>query len=187
MPFTVPDFAAPEECARLVDLARPRLALSTVAAQDGANKLDPVRSGRLAFLNDALDPLVCDLSHRIARLLELPDVTRFEDFQVLCYGLNEQYEPHFDAFPLTWTPWIQHGGQRVATAILGLIAPEEGGETVFPDRDERYPVVPGQLLVFANVLEDERTPNPLSRHGGAPVIRGEKWVVTKWVRQGRFR
>ncbi len=26
----------------------------------------------------------------------------------------------------------------------------------------------------------------LSLHGGAPVIEGEKWVATKWLRQGVF-
>jgi prolyl 4-hydroxylase len=25
-----------------------------------------------------------------------------------------------------------------------------------------------------------------SLHGGAPVVEGEKWVATKWVREGRF-
>ena len=31
-------------------------------------------------------------------------------------------------------------------------------------------------------------PHPVTRtlHGGAPVIAGEKWVATKWLREGRF-
>ena len=185
MPFTIPHFATHEECARLVDLARPRLALSTVATDAGHQEQDPRRTGQLAFLADRLDPLVLALSRRIAAVFEV-DRERFEDFQVLCYGQNEEYQPHLDSFPMT-TPWVKHGGQRVATAILGLVAPEQGGETVFPNRQEKYPVVVGQLLVFSNVMEDEVTPNALSLHGGAPVVQGQKWVATKWCRQAAFR
>jgi prolyl 4-hydroxylase len=31
-------------------------------------------------------------------------------------------------------------------------------------------------------------PHPATRtlHGGAPVIEGEKWVATKWLRERRF-
>ena len=31
-------------------------------------------------------------------------------------------------------------------------------------------------------------PSPLTRtlHGGSPVLAGEKWVATKWLRAGRF-
>jgi prolyl 4-hydroxylase len=28
--------------------------------------------------------------------------------------------------------------------------------------------------------------DPLSLHAGAPVLSGEKWVATKWMRQLRF-
>ena len=31
-------------------------------------------------------------------------------------------------------------------------------------------------------------PHAITRtlHGGAPVVRGEKWVATKWLREGEF-
>jgi prolyl 4-hydroxylase len=28
--------------------------------------------------------------------------------------------------------------------------------------------------------------NTKTLHGGAPVVAGEKWVATKWMREGRF-
>ncbi|HET8871443.1 MAG TPA: 2-oxoglutarate-dependent dioxygenase, partial [Aquabacterium sp.] len=30
------------------------------------------------------------------------------------------------------------------------------------------------------------SPDTLTLHGGAPVVRGEKWVATKWLRERRF-
>ena len=29
-------------------------------------------------------------------------------------------------------------------------------------------------------------PDSLSLHGGAPVLAGEKWVATKWLRERAF-
>ena len=29
-------------------------------------------------------------------------------------------------------------------------------------------------------------PQTKTLHGGAPVLAGEKWVATKWLRAGRF-
>ena len=29
--------------------------------------------------------------------------------------------------------------------------------------------------------------NPLTLHAGMPVIKGEKWIATKWMRQRVFR
>jgi prolyl 4-hydroxylase len=33
---------------------------------------------------------------------------------------------------------------------------------------------------------DRAHPSTKTLHGGAPVIAGEKWVATKWLREGRF-
>jgi prolyl 4-hydroxylase len=33
---------------------------------------------------------------------------------------------------------------------------------------------------------DRPHPDTQSLHGGAPVREGEKWVATKWLRQGVF-
>jgi prolyl 4-hydroxylase len=33
---------------------------------------------------------------------------------------------------------------------------------------------------------DRAHPSTKTLHEGAPVIEGEKWVATKWVREGRF-
>ena len=43
----------------------------------------------------------------------------------------------------------------------------------------------GTLLVWNNA--DERgMPNPWTLHAGNPVVRGTKYVVTKWYRCGRW-
>ena len=64
-----------------------------------------------------------------------------------------------------------------------LNTPEAGGETTFPD--VRFDVAPikGNAVFFSYDRPHEMTG---TRHGGAPVLAGEKWVATKWMRLGEF-
>ena len=41
--------------------------------------------------------------------------------------------------------------------------------------------VMGKLLVFKNVLRDSNKVDKRSLHGGLPVIKGEKWIMTSWL------
>jgi prolyl 4-hydroxylase len=62
--------------------------------------------------------------------------------------------------------------------------PVIGGGTTFPDVKLEVAPVKGNAVFFSY----ERA-HPVSRtlHGGAPVVEGEKWVATKWLREGVFR
>ena len=62
---------------------------------------------------------------------------------------------------------------------------EEGGATDFPRLGIAIEPRPGTLLIWNNADEDG-TPNPWTIHAGNPVIRGTKYVVTKWYRCGRW-
>jgi 2OG-Fe(II) oxygenase superfamily len=43
----------------------------------------------------------------------------------------------------------------------------------------------GDAVLFYN-LKPDAVPDPLSLHASCPVIRGKKWVATKWMRLGSF-
>lgn len=45
--------------------------------------------------------------------------------------------------------------------------------------------VKGDAVLFYN-LKPDAVPDPLSLHASCPVIKGKKWVATKWVRLGSF-
>ena len=69
--------------------------------------------------------------------------------------------------------------------MVYLNTPEKGGETVFPR--VRLKIVPekGKAVLFYNVSDSGRV-DPMSFHGGAPVERGEKWLMTCWLREHPF-
>jgi prolyl 4-hydroxylase len=179
-------FLSEAECDALVDAARPRLVRSrTVQTQTGGEELNADRTSSGMFFNRGEGALIQRIEARIARLLRWP-VENGEGLQVLHYLPGAEYKPHYDYFDPAepGTPsLLQRGGQRVATLLLYLNEPERGGGTTFPDAGLEVAPHRGHAVFFSY---DRPTPATRTLHGGAPVIAGEKWVATKWLREREF-
>ncbi len=175
-----------EECDALIELAKPRLARSlTVATKTGGEEVNADRTSNGMFFQRGEGELVRRIEARIARLVDWP-VENGEGLQVLHYQPGTEYKPHYDYFDPgePGTPSIlRRGGQRVATLVMYLGEPAKGGGTTFPDVHLEVAPKKGNGVFFSY----ER-PHPSTRtlHGGAPVLAGEKWIATKWLRERRF-
>ncbi|MBG6081264.1 prolyl 4-hydroxylase [Rubrivivax gelatinosus] len=175
-----------EECDELVALARPRLARSeTVDNSTGGSEVNAARTSDGMFFERGETPLIERIERRIAELVRWP-VERGEGLQVLRYRPGAQYKPHHDFFdpahPGT-ANILRRGGQRVGTVVMYLNTPAGGGATTFPEVGLEVQPVKGNAVFFSyeRPLASTRT-----LHGGAPVLDGEKWVATKWMREGVF-
>jgi len=177
---------ADEECDELITLAKPRMARSlTVATRTGGEELNADRTSNGMFFQRGENALVARIEARIARLVNWP-LENGEGLQILQYRPGAEYKPHYDYFDPAepGTPTIlKRGGQRVGTLVMYLSEPEKGGGTTFPD--VRLEVAPkrGNAVFFSY---DRPHPSTRTLHGGAPVIAGEKWIATKWLRERRF-
>ena len=174
------------ECEALVEAAKPRLLRSrTIDTQTGAEALNRDRTSDGMFFTRFENAIVQRVELRVARLLGWP-VQNFEGMQVLRYRNGAQYKPHYDYFdtgePAT-PALLARGGQRVATLIMYLQAPERGGATVFPDAAISVPPIRGSAVFFSYA---DASADSLSLHGGAPVEAGEKWIATLWLRERKF-
>jgi len=175
-----------DECDQLIALAKPRLARSlTVATKTGGEEINADRTSNGMFFQRGENELVRRIEQRIARLVNWPEENG-EGLQILQYGPGAEYKPHYDYFDPSepGTPTIvKRGGQRVGTLVMYLAEPEKGGGTVFPDVHLEVSPRKGNAVFFSY----ER-PHPSTRtlHGGQPVIEGEKWIATKWLRERRF-
>jgi prolyl 4-hydroxylase len=182
------DVLSAEECAGLIERARPRLAPSTIV--DPATGRDIVADHRTSlgmFFRLGEDALIARLDRRVSEVMNRP-VENGEGFQVLYYATGAANTPHFDFLQPSNAAnqaSIARSGQRVSTLVAYLNEVEDGGETVFPAAGWTVSPHPGSAVYFeyTNRLGqlDSRTV-----HGGNAVVRGEKWVLTKWMRERRF-
>jgi prolyl 4-hydroxylase len=175
-----------EECDEMRELSRARLVRSeTVDNATGGSEVNPSRTSEGMFFQRGEHPLCQRIEQRIAALVNWP-VENGEGLQVLRYGPGAEYRPHHDYFdpaqPGAGTI-LKRGGQRVGTVVMYLNSPAKGGGTTFPDVALEVAPLKGHAVFFSY-----DRPHPMTRtlHGGAPVIEGEKWVATKWLREGRF-
>jgi prolyl 4-hydroxylase len=182
------DVLSADECAALVERARPRLAASTIV--DPATGHDVVADHRTSqgmFFRLGEDDLISRLDRRISEVMNLP-VENGEGFQVLYYPTGAVNTPHFEFLqpsnPANQAS-IARSGQRVSTLIAYLNDVEEGGETVFPEAGWNVGPLQGNAVYFEYCNRLGQV-DARSVHGSNAVTRGEKWVLTKWMRQRRF-
>ena len=178
---------SPEECDALIAAAAPRMARSlTVATKTGGEEVNDDRTSDGMFFQRGENPVVQRIEERIARLLDWP-IENGEGLQVLHYRPGAEYKPHYDYFdpgePGTATI-LKRGGQRVGTLVMYLNTPEKGGGTTFPDVHVEVGPQRGNAVFFSY---ERAAPSTRTLHGGAPVIAGEKWIATKWLREREFK
>jgi prolyl 4-hydroxylase len=175
-----------EESEQLIALATPRLARSlTVATRTGGEEVNADRTSNGMFFQRGENDLVRKIEERIARLVDWP-MENGEGLQVLHYQPGTEYKPHYDYFDPgePGTPTIlKRGGQRVATIVIYLGEPDKGGGTTFPDVGLEVAPKRGNAVFFSY---DKPHPSTKTLHGGSPVLAGEKWIATKWLRERRF-
>jgi prolyl 4-hydroxylase len=173
-----------DECARLIEEARGDLRPSTVLSAEGQpGTREPGRTSETAWLEGARSPLVQRIIRRAAFVLCWP-AANFEGLQVLRYTVGSEYRQHDDFFRATHDAVLRCGGQRVATLLMYLDTPPRGGATAFPRVHTHVRAHQGQALYFSYPVPDATS---RTSHAGCPVIEGEKWAATLWLRQGPWR
>ncbi|XP_027347974.1 probable prolyl 4-hydroxylase 10 [Abrus precatorius] len=201
--FLYHHFLSKEECEYLIKIAKPNMHKSTVVDNETGKSIDSrVRTSSGTFLTRGRDQIVSNIEKRIAHFTFIP-IEHGEGLQVLHYEVGQKYEPHFDYFMDEFN--TKNGGQRIATVLMYLSDVEEGGETVFPAAKGNFSSVPwwnelsdcgkeglsikpkmGDALLFWSMKPDA-TSDPSSLHGSCPVIKGNKWSCTKWMRVNEFK
>ena len=177
-----------QECEQLIELARPRLRPSTVVdPQTGTNTVANYRNSEGMFFRLSETPLIARLDRRISELMNCP-LENGEGLQVLRYGPGGHTAPHFD-FLIPSNPTndasLKRSGQRLSTLMIYLSDVTRGGETVFPEVGLSVSPRRGNAVYF-EYANSRQELDARSLHAGAPVIEGEKWAVTKWMRTRPF-
>lgn len=177
-----------EECDQVIELSEGKLQRSTIVDPDtGRPEIVKNRSSESTSFQLSETPLIDRLDRRISDLMNWP-LENGEGMQILRYGVGGEYRPHFDYFPPDQpghAPHIARGGQRTATLVVYLNDVEGGGDTVFPEAGISIPPRKGHAVYF-RYFNNVGQLDPATKHAGAPVRAGEKWIMTKWMRRYRY-
>jgi len=181
--FAVGNFFTPEECGRLMAI------IDAVAQPSRAYDAAYTSGHRTSYSGDVdpHDPFIKKLQRRIDDLLGI-DPSYGETIQGQRYLPGQEFQAHTDWFPASTAYWEQEkarGGQRSFTAMAFLNPVDEGGSTDFPRLNISIEPRPGALLIWNNA-DPEGVPNPWTIHAGKPVVRGVKYIITKWYRTRRW-
>ena len=186
--ITFDNFMSHEECDQLIALASSKMVASRVVNNDtGEESLDSVRTSTGTFFKLNEDEFIAKIDRRISEVMCWPAVNG-EGIQVLNYQIGAEYTAHFDYFPYEVAGSKKHlatGGQRVSTLVMYLNDVEQGGETSFPDIGISAVPKKGSAVYF-EYCNSKGQVDPLSLHAGNPVVKGEKWIATKWMRQHKY-
>ncbi len=184
--FLLRNIVSVDEAGHLMNLAAPNLKPSQVVTPgQGQVKMQIRTSHETRFQPEIRDLVINHIERRLAAHSHHP-VENGENLLILRYRPGEEYKPHFDYFdPKVFanSEALSYGGQRVATLLTYLNRVPEGGGTYFPNAGLEVVPEKGAALLFYNVLPDGSV-DPMSRHAGQPVIRGEKWAMSRWIRAG---
>jgi prolyl 4-hydroxylase len=177
-----------DECRTLIEMARPRLAPSTlVDPLTGRDAVSDKRSSWGMFFRLEENDFIARIDRRVSLLMNLP-LEHGEGLQVLHYPTGAGSEPHFDYLQPTSAAnreSLLRSGQRVSTLVTYLNDVPAGGQTVFPALGWAVSPLRGNAVYF-EYGDDNGRVDARSLHASAPVTGGEKWVATKWMRSRPF-
>jgi len=154
----------------------------------GASQLDPdidfnIRTSYVAWLPKN-DKIIKKIILKVCKLTNM-NFKNVEDLQVVKYEPNGYYNEHHDSCCDDHEDCIEFAkdGNRIVTMIIYLTDDFEGGATNFPMINKQYkPKKYSGLMFFPmNRAGDKCHENSL--HAGMPVLSGEKYIATIWIRE----
>ncbi|MGM0838106.1 MAG: 2OG-Fe(II) oxygenase [Bacillota bacterium] len=168
-----------EECDELIKLSKDRMQRSKIG---NAREVDDLRTSSSMFFQEGENDIITRIEKRTSQIMNIP-VEHGEGLQILNYKIGQEYKAHFDFFSSANRPV---NNPRVSTLVMYLNDVDEGGETYFPKLN--FSVTPKKgTAVYFEYFYDNHHLNELTLHGGSPIINGEKWAATQWMRRKRYK
>jgi prolyl 4-hydroxylase len=177
--YEIDDFLSDSECAAVIEKMKDALIPSTVTNPETDKS---VRTSTTAFLR-CTDSFYSAINNKFHEFMRIP-LAMGEEPQGQKYEVGQEFKPHCDWFDVNQAYNQVHLnlGQRTYTMMVYLNDVEEGGETKFTKVNFLVKPKKGKAVVWNNIDKDIKG-NWFSEHWGTPVIKGEKYIITKWFRE----
>lgn len=180
-----PSFLEPALCDWLIERAQVRLRPALIYSGERVrDTVDEMRTNSISVWNlSCMDLINVVVQYRIAAACGAP-IDNLEAPTALHYQVGQQITNHCDYINPrnpNYRTEIATRGERVITFLTYLNDDYDGGETDFPVMKLRHKGKRGDGLFFCNALPSTQT-DDRSLHAGLPPTRGEKWLVSQFIR-----
>jgi prolyl 4-hydroxylase len=181
-----PSFVSAEICEWLVEKSRDRLVRAPVYSQATRQEaISETRTNTWAMFN-VLEADVVSVLVQVRMCATTGLAFRYlEPLAVLHYGVGEEITEHFDFVDPVKTPnyeqELRENGQRVVTFLVYLNDDYDGGRTEMAAAGLAHKGRKGEGLYFVNAHSNGE-PDRRTLHAGRPPTRGEKWIVSQFMR-----
>jgi prolyl 4-hydroxylase len=168
-------------------IGRARSHLTRARVYDSRNQQELISSTRTNSVANfglaEIELLDVLLQVKMSHACQVP-MNHMEAPAVLHYAVGEEASNHYDFVEPDIPDYageIARNGQRIVTFLVYLNDDYEGGETDFPTLGISHKGRRGGALFFVNAHADMQ-PDLRMLHAGRPTTRGEKWIVSQFIR-----
>lgn len=182
--YQLDNFLTKEECQEIINTIKMEKLVesSTYNASDPNNsQINDFRTSKTCYFYNRY-PFINELESRICKTIGINN--RYsETIQAQKYCVGEQFKLHTDYFdPSILKSNRSINGQRTWTFMIYLNEVEEGGHTSFPYAYISTKPKTGTAIMWNN-LNNDNSENIYASHCGMPIIKGEKYILTKWFKE----
>ena len=191
--FRIDGFLTPDECADII--ATINASELTVSSTYNVTKpmeriVNMERTSKTCYFGGT-NPFIAEVETRICKTIGISNRCA-EQIQGQKYEVGQEFRFHTDYFdPDLLKKDASINGQRTWTFMIYLNDVEEGGYTSFPRAFCSCAPKTGTAIVWNNLYSPATSPNagdwgkenPFSSHCGMPIVRGEKYILTKWFKE----
>lgn len=179
--YIIDNFLSKQECDMIINKMKTNLRPSTITNKNEPDKY--YRTSKTSDLKNS-DPFIKKINNKICDYIGIPNKYS-ETLQGQYYDVGNEFKKHTDYFKSTnkdYKKYLGKQGQRTWTFMIYLNNVKEGGETEFPKLNLKLKPTQGKAVIWCN-LNNNKSVNPYTLHIGKPVIKGEKYIITKWFRE----
>jgi prolyl 4-hydroxylase len=184
--YELENFLTKEECSDIINIINSEDLhdSSTINSTDSVYKVNDFRTSKTCHFYNKY-PFINKVESRICKTIGINN--RYSELiQGQKYSVGQQFKLHTDYFdPNVLKQSKTINGQRTWTFMVYLNDMEDddsGGYTSFPYAYIATRPKAGTAIIWNNLNDDNKV-NVFSSHCGMPIIKGEKYILTKWFKE----
>lgn len=170
--YIVDEFLSSTICDTIIEELKSKLKPSTLTRNDPTDPNFRTSSTGLFYKS-----MTQDLVNK--KMSDIILAKKSENPQIQHYDISQEFKAHWDGFDPKHDKEFFDRGQRSWTFMIYLNNVEEGGETHFPNLGETIIPKLGRAVIWYN-LDKNGDLDRDTLHQGKPIIKGEKFIITKW-------